>query len=182
MPDGNGHRPTPPYFAFRTLLNTLERMEEPGPPPRIDRTFLDNMSGAGQTQFIAGLKSIGLAGENGKVTEKLIELVNQRDNRKALITQLLRERYPEAVELGKTTATAGQLEETFNEVYGVRGDTARKAIAFYLKAAEYAEDIPLSPKLQDAQRQAVERDDRRHSAARKEKPGQRWRPEPSQWN
>src|SRR5439155_10304872 len=61
--------------------------------------------------------------------------------------EVLRERYPEAVELGKTNATTGQLIEVFRD-YGAQGDTARKAIAFYLQAAKFAGDIPLSPLFQ----------------------------------
>jgi hypothetical protein len=134
----------PPYFAFKTLTNMIISMEEHGPPNRVDRSFLKGMSGAGQTQFIAGLKSLGLIGENGEVQPKLVELVNNADERPARIGQVLRERYPEAVELGKGNATTGELVEAFAG-YGVRGDTARKAIAFYLQAAKYAGDVPLSP-------------------------------------
>jgi hypothetical protein len=134
----------PPYFAFKTLTNMLVQMEEHGPPNRVDRTFLRGMSGAGQTQFIAGLRSLGLIDEDGAVQPRLVEMVTKPDDRPAILRQILRERYPEAVELGRTNATTGELVEIFNG-YGAKGDTARKAIAFYLQAAEYAGDIPLSP-------------------------------------
>jgi hypothetical protein len=50
----------------------------------------------------------------------------------------------------KSSATScgsvtGELVDVFREEHGVQGDTARKAIAFYLQAAKYAGDIPLSP-------------------------------------
>jgi hypothetical protein len=122
----------------------VAQMEEHGPPNRIDRTFLSGMSGAGQTQFMHGLRSLGLIDEDGKVQPRLAELVGQSDDRPALVGQILREHYPEAVELGKGNATTGELVEVFKS-YGVQGDTARKAIAFYLAAARYAEDIPISP-------------------------------------
>ena len=82
-------RPPPPYFAFKTLTNTIEKMEEHGPPNRVDRTFLTGMSGAAQTQFIAGLKSLGLISndEKGIVQPALMELVNNPDDRPALIGQ-----------------------------------------------------------------------------------------------
>lgn len=134
----------PPYFAFRTLLNTIERMEEHGPPTRIDRSFLSAMSGAGQSQFMAGLRSLGLISEDGTVQPRLAEMVNNRESRKQILGEILREHYPEAVELGTKNATTGELVEVFRD-YGVQGDTARKAIAFYLKAAQFAEDVPLSP-------------------------------------
>lgn len=136
----------PPYFAFKTLTNMIEKMEEHGPPNRVDRTFLSGMSGAGQTQFIAGLKSLGLISDpDGTVQPTLTEIVSKPDERPALIGQLLRARYPEAVALGETPATTGELVEIFKDKYGVQGDTARKAIAFYLQAAKYAGDVPLSP-------------------------------------
>lgn len=135
----------PPYFAFKTLTNMLVKMEEHGPPTRIDRTFLPEMSGAGQTQFIAGLKSLRLIDDDGVVQQRLIDLVDRPDERPALIGQTLRERFPEAVALGeKGNTTTGELQDAF-KAYGVHGDTARKAISFYLAAAKYAADIPLSP-------------------------------------
>ena len=134
----------PPYFAFKTLTNTITKMEEVGPPNRIDRYFLSAMSGAGQTQFIAGLKSLGLIDDEGALQPQFVEIVAKPVERPALIGQVLHERYSEAVELGKSNATTGELLEVF-QGYGVQGDTARKAIAFYLKAAEFAGDIPLSP-------------------------------------
>ena len=137
-------KPPPPYFAFKTLTNMIVKMEEHGPPNRVDRTFLTGMSGAGQTQFIAGLKSLGLIDEDGAVQPALVEMVQKPDERPALIGKLLRDRYPKAVALGEGNATTGQLIDVFKE-YGVQGDTARKAIAFYLKAAEFAGDIPVSP-------------------------------------
>jgi Family of unknown function (DUF5343) len=136
---------TAAYFAFKTLTNMVVKMEEHGPPNRVDRTFLSEMSGAGQTQFIAGLKALGLLDEDGRVQPRLTELVSNPEDRPKIIGQILRERYPKAVALGEGNATTGELVEVFKEAHGVQGDTARKAIAFYLQAAKYAGDIPLSP-------------------------------------
>jgi hypothetical protein len=138
----------PPYFAFRTLTNTLDLMKDKGVPNRVDRTFLVGMSGAGQTQFIAGLKALGLIDANGKVQPRLIEMAQAGPSeRKRILGEIIKETYPEAVELGKTNATTGELVEVFKD-YGLTGDTARKAIAFYLNAARYAGEIPLSPMFQ----------------------------------
>lgn len=138
----------PPYFAFKTLTNVMDDMKERGVPNRIDRTFLVGMSGAGQTQFIAGLKSLGLIDSAGTVQDRFTQMVaGNLGDRRRILAEVLQERYPEAVELGKTNATTGQLVEVFRD-YGVSGDTARKAIAFYLNAARYAGDIPLSPMFQ----------------------------------
>jgi Family of unknown function (DUF5343) len=135
-----------PYFAFKTLGNVADRMKPVGPPPQIDRSVLPGMSGAGQTQFIAGLKFLDFIDESGKVQPRFAEYV-QADTagRKRIMGEIIREKYPEAVELGSQNATTEQLINVFTENYGVkRGDTARKAIGFYLNAARYAEDVPVS--------------------------------------
>lgn len=141
---GTSAKTPPPYFAFKTLLNTMEDMRKRAIPNRIDRTFLSGMSGAGQTQFIAGLRSLGLIDAAGTVSDRFKEMVNASpEDRQRLMGEILQERYPEAVELGKTNATTGELVDVFRK-YGVQGDTARKAIAFYLQAAKYAGNVPLS--------------------------------------
>jgi hypothetical protein len=142
--DAAAPRQTPPYFAFKTLLRTLEDMEEHGPPPRLDRSYLRGMSGAGQTQFLGGLRSLGLIDAEGNAQDSLRALVAQKDQRPQLMAQLIEQHYAEAVELGKTNATTGQLQDVFRDVYNAKGDTARKAIAFFLQAAEYA-GVKVSP-------------------------------------
>lgn len=138
-------RDTVPYFAFRTLLNTLEDMKKRAIPNRIDRSFLTGMSGAGQTQFIGGLRGLGLIDAAGNVQPRLRDMVNaDSKERQRLLGEVLRATYPEAVELGKTNSTTGELVEVFRKHYGVSGDTARKAIAFYLQAAKFAGDVPVS--------------------------------------
>jgi len=139
----------PPVFAFKTLLNQLDYMKERGVPARIDRSFLIGMSGAGQAQYITGLRSLGLIDATGAVSDRLIQMANGAvSDRRGLLREILRERYAKAIELGKTNATTGMLVELFREEYGATGDTARKGIAFYLNAARYAGDVPLSPMFQ----------------------------------
>lgn len=147
--DPAGAVTVPPYFSFNTLTNQLDFMKERGVPERIDRTFLVGMSGAAQTQYMTGLRSMNLIDAAGVVQPILTDLVNAAPaERKRLLSTLLKERYAKAVELGTKNATTGQLVELFREEYGATGDTARKAIAFYLKAARYVGDIPLSPLFQ----------------------------------
>ena len=135
----------PPYFAFKTLINQLDSMKERGIPARIDRSFLIGMAGAGQTQFMTGMRSLGLMDAAGSVDPKLAALANASvTERKRLLCEILRDRYAKAVELGKTNATTGQLVELWKDEYGATGDTARKGISFYLQAAAYAGDVPVS--------------------------------------
>ncbi len=143
MPQNPGDALPPPYFAFKTLTNLLVRMEEHGPPPRIDRSFLSNISFSVQPQVMAGLRSLGLIEPDGEVRPLLAQLAQQPDERPRLIGEILRNRFPEAVELGEHKATHQQLEEVFKG-YGVTGETLRKAVGFYLQAADYAQ-LPVSP-------------------------------------
>jgi hypothetical protein len=133
---------TPPYSAFRTILNLVERTEKGAAPPRIDRSFLSGSEG-GKTQTLSALKSLGLIGKQGEVTPKLTTLVKNPANRPDLFRALLESHYPDQIALSGVHATQRQLEESFkkNELVG---DTRRKAIAFYLHAAKYAH-LPLSP-------------------------------------
>jgi hypothetical protein len=142
VPDDN-EMAAPPYISFRTLLNLIERMADEGVPRRIDRSFLSQLSGGYQTQVLAALRGLGLMGDDGRVTDRLLALVQRPNERKALIAEILRERYPEAIALGEANATQDELAEQFKRS-GITGATLRKAIAFYLHASNFA-GIPVSP-------------------------------------
>jgi len=132
-----------PYISFRTLLNLIERMADEGIPRRIDRSYLSGLSGGYQTQVMAALRGLSLINDEGTVAPSLIDLVQQPNSRKAILRQILMGRYPEAVRLGESNATQAELEDSFRP-FGITGTTLRKAVAFYLHAAEFAE-IPVSP-------------------------------------
>jgi Family of unknown function (DUF5343) len=134
---------TPPYISFAQLQNVLERMRNEGVPSRVDRSYLGSWSGSAQAQFLKAARSLGLIDDFGRPTETLKHLVREPDNRPALIAQIINEKYPDALALGKT-ATQQQLEEVFRGYDGISGSTTRKAITFYLHAAKYA-GIELSP-------------------------------------
>ena len=126
---------TPPYIAWRTLLNLIERLET-NTPPQIDRTFLTG-SNQSRTQTLNALKSLELIKEDGTLTDSLMELVEAGSERPAAIRRMLEKFFPKPVELGKVNGTHQQLEDAFEE-YGVSGSTLRKAVSFYLKGAAYA--------------------------------------------
>lgn len=131
----------PPYISFRTLLNLVEKMADQGTPPRIDRTFLSGSEG-GKTQVLAALRSLGFIDGDGNVTPLLTRMVKNPAERGQIVKELLEENFPEPVRLGSINATQGQLQDAF-KAYGISGDTMRKAIAFYLRAAEFA-GVPVS--------------------------------------
>jgi hypothetical protein len=131
----------PPYIAFQNLLNLVQRLEA-NMPPRIDRSFLTG-SGAANTQTLNALRALGLIDAAGVVQAPLIQLAKNAEERPRIVGDMLTTLYSKPVELGKINATQKQLEEAFEEL-GVTGDTRRKAIAFFLKAAKYAK-LPMSP-------------------------------------
>ncbi|MCA1704979.1 MAG: hypothetical protein LC808_17640 [Actinobacteria bacterium] len=137
------HTFTPPYLPFSTFIGFLDKLGEHDIPPRIDRSVMDSMSGTTQSFLLAALRSFDLVGENFEVRPTLERLALNPDERPQLIGDLLRHYYAEQIKLGTETATSGQLAESFRN-YDLSGETVRKAIRFFLHAAEFA-GIKLSP-------------------------------------
>ncbi len=54
---------TPPYVAYKTLSNFLDRFKQ-GLPGRIDRGLMGSMSGAAQSQVTTALRFLGMISEN----------------------------------------------------------------------------------------------------------------------
>lgn len=132
-----------PYVSFKSLVRLFDRMGSEGIPARIDRSYLSGMSGGYQSQLLASLRVLGLIRDDGTVTEDLQHLASKPDERPEKLKTLLEGLYPKPIELGRVNATQAQLVEAFKE-YGISGSTLRKAIAFYLEAAQFA-GIPISP-------------------------------------
>jgi hypothetical protein len=137
--NGSGAKLAPPYFPWPTLLTLVQRMATEGPPTRIDKSYLDNQSGGMQTAILSGLRWLGLISDDGRLTEAFIKLAEADEaERKEAIADLLRSRYGSIIELGTQNATQLELEEAFKAELGAQGETRRKAVSFYLKAAQYA--------------------------------------------
>ena len=94
--------------------------------------------------------------------------------------QLLHEHYGPIIELGRQHSTAQQLMDRWKETYGQEGETRRKAITFFMHAADFA-GIQLSPLWEQhvaaAARQASRASGSRRSTSRV--PKQRTRQEPT---
>jgi hypothetical protein len=133
---------SPPYISFRTLMNAIQRMEAEGMPSRLDRSYLSNLPWSSQNHFLAACRSLELIDEAGRPTPALILMVEDPAKRSTTIAKLLHEFYPGPTGLSQN-ATQAELEEAF-KAYGLSGSTARKAVAFFLHAAAYAE-VLLSP-------------------------------------
>jgi len=134
---------TPPYnVAWSTFNHFLEGIDPETLPPKIDRSYLNTMSGNTQTYLISALRSFELIGPDREATPALKELAKNPDGRPAMIADLLGRYYPEIIELGKNNATVAQLDDAFRK-WGLAGNTIRKAATFYMHAAQYA-GVPLS--------------------------------------
>lgn len=134
---------TPPYMSFTGFLAVLDKMIEHGPPDQIDRDFFGNASGSRVAQTMSALRFFGLVDDKKKPTSALGELVPPNTRRERM-RKLIETHYPDAVALGSSKATQAQLDKVF-AARGLRASgTLRKAVTFYLQAAEFT-GIPVSP-------------------------------------
>lgn len=135
---------TPPYIAFKTVTTLVDRMVREEPPSRIDKSYLDTFSGGYQSQVLAALHSLDLLEPDGRLADRLKLLVKADEpGRKAIVGEMVREFYPDALALG-TNATQQQLLDAFSAMSAkVTGDTRRKAIAFFLNACQFS-GVPVS--------------------------------------
>jgi hypothetical protein len=117
-------------------------MEGEGVPSKIDKYFLSNMAGGTQNHFRHALRSLGLIDDEDRSTDALQALVSTPDQRKAMFGELLRERFPRLVELD-INASKSDFISVLEDAGMKSSETQRKAIGFYVAAAEYA-GIPVS--------------------------------------
>lgn len=141
MAEAEGPQPRkgsmPPYIAFKTLTDVVDRMAEEGPPTRVDATYLDNYAGGYRPTVIGNLQSMGLLKKTLEPEQKLLDLVAATEpDRKALYAALFRDLYPDILSMA-LNSTQGEFLEAFAS-RGASGDTRRKAISFFLKGCNYA--------------------------------------------
>lgn len=129
--------PLPPYIAFKTLIDLIERMEREEPPTRVDPTYLDTYAGGYRPTVISNLQTLGLLTKTGEPTELLLGLVSADEvTRKELMAKMLGDVYADVLALPKNS-TQGQFLDAFTG-RGAQGDTRRKAVSFFLKACKNA--------------------------------------------
>ncbi|MFC2000729.1 hypothetical protein ACFLXE_08285 [Chloroflexota bacterium] len=145
----SGISTAPPYVSFKTFLSFLDWPIEDNIelPNQLDRSFWSKrMSGSRGPQLMGALRFLYLVDENNRPLSDLEEMVQDqtlgREIRKRILRQQLQKCYEgtlHGLDLEKTTS--GQLEERFRK-YSITGETLRKAVAFFIQAAEYC-GIPL---------------------------------------
>ncbi|MCX5998561.1 MAG: hypothetical protein NTU41_02935, partial [Chloroflexi bacterium] len=134
-----GRQATPPYVSFRTFLNFLDWLNEDGVPSRIDRSFWgERLSGANGPQLMGALRFFRLLDMDSRPRPELEEMARDPARRRIMIHDRMLECYGDAVKgLTLERASLGELRDRFR-VYSIDGETLRKALAFFVHAAEYS--------------------------------------------
>jgi Family of unknown function (DUF5343) len=134
-----------PYISFLTLTNLIDWLSEVGIPLQLDRSFWgQKFSGAVGAQLMTTLRFFDLL-DGDKPQPALEELVAASpEDRKRRMAVLIREKYSPIFSIGELErVTPKQILDTLQVAYNVSGDTARKALSFFINACKYA-DIGLS--------------------------------------
>ncbi|HSY33123.1 MAG TPA: hypothetical protein VLA42_14145 [Verrucomicrobiae bacterium] len=106
---------------------------------------------------MSAYRYFGLVNANDESTPDLVLLAQHPEKRSAKLRDMIKDQYLLVLEKGDITkSTMRMLEDAFGAVYAVQGDTKQKAIAFFLKAAKFA-DMPLSPYLLTQLREAAKK-------------------------
>ncbi len=127
----------PPYVAYKTLSNFLDRFKQ-GVPARIDRGLMGSMSGAAQSQVTTALRYLGMISDKGIPQPLLHRYVSgQEDERRVALLEALTRSYPflfgDHFDLAR--ATAQQLREAFETNTSATGETLGRCMAFFKDAA-----------------------------------------------
>jgi hypothetical protein len=132
------------YIAFSSFKNSIDQLSN-GVPNVIDRSVFPGMSGGVQNQLFAGMRFLGLIDDKSVPLPALLELaVPDEAARKTQLKEILQRSYAQLFALDLMKSTPAQLLEKMRTAYGVSGDTAEKAMRFFLSACQYV-GIPISP-------------------------------------
>lgn len=146
-----GH-PVVPYVPFKTFLTAVDALEA-GLPNQLDRSVWPSYSGAIQGQLLGAFRFLGLMDEGHCPTPALADLVSKRGARRELLRGLIERHYRTLVALDLTRTSPRQLDEALRQ-YGLSGATHKKAVSFFLQAAQFA-GMPLSVLLKAKTRTAA---------------------------
>ena len=95
---------------------------------------------------MVAFRFFGLIDEKDEPTKDLVNLVEHPQLRVQGVERMMRLSYPRIFDEHDLTKTTPKMLEDAMSLYGVQGDTRRKAVAFFLRAAKYAE-LPMHPLL-----------------------------------
>ena len=137
--------PTPPYVAYKTLQNFLERFSQ-GVPGRIERSLMGTMSGAVQSQITTTLKYLGFISDNNVPQDEMKRyVVAPADQQAKIMRAVLTQKYPFIFgdDFDFSSATGSMVRERFEEHTTATGETIDRCISFLKDAAQVA-GMPVS--------------------------------------
>ncbi|HKQ33835.1 MAG TPA: DUF5343 domain-containing protein, partial [Nitrospiraceae bacterium] len=124
----------------RIMSNFIDWLREVGVPTRIDRSFWGRrLSGSSGTYLVSALRFLDLLDAEDRPTIPLEEIVKDKEKGKALLRERLMSAYGPVLEgLNLERASFGELQNRFDAEFELKGDTLRKAVTFFVHAAEHA--------------------------------------------
>ena len=126
----------PAYIAFKTFLTAIETFEQ-GMPPTIERSVWHTFSGGLQSHTLNAFKFLGLVDEKGAPQPILQKIVHAKgEERKAILKEIIDNKYSKALQLGRNNASFQQLQDHFR-ASGITGGTLEMAVRFFLDACNY---------------------------------------------
>lgn len=142
--EGTEGRIPPAYGSYPSLMKIIDRMQQHGIPPVLDRSFFGNQSGSLTAQQRGSLRFLNLIDADFRPTDEMKMLVlSDEEGRKDILRQLAKEAYADQLKLAEINGTQGQLAESFRKM-GITGSTVDRAISFFLTLAEDL-GLPTSP-------------------------------------
>lgn len=133
-----------PYLPFLTFQGAIEALEQ-GIPKKLDRTIWRTQSGIVQTQILMAFRFFDMVDDEDRPTGLLHLLVEDKENRPAALQSIMQSSYSALLKHDLTKMSPKMVEDEM-EQYNVTGETKRKAVTFFLKAAKFA-GIPMHPLL-----------------------------------
>jgi hypothetical protein len=89
------------------------------------------------SQMLQAFRFLRLVGMDGQVTADLRFLIEHPESRRAVLSKVLRAAYPELLSNNGDAIPLGTVEDFMSRM-GLSGSTRRKAVMFFLGAADYA--------------------------------------------
>jgi hypothetical protein len=133
-----------PYLPFLSFKGAIEALEQ-GVPKKLDRTIWRTQSGIMQTQILMAFRFFEMVDEEDRPTGLLHLLVGDKESRPEALRTMIQSSYANLLKHDLTKMSPKMVEDEM-EQYNVTGETKRKAVTFFLKAAKFA-DIPMHPLL-----------------------------------
>jgi len=143
----------PPYLSGTTFFNFVEAHRRTQ-PTRIDRSIMTILAGCDHAKILRALRFFELIRQDGTPTERFSSLKDlEGDELQTAWQDSLRKAYPYLFsDFNLEKATQGQIEERFRE-QGIKGDTVRKAVTFFITLARLA-GLKLSPYFKQTRQRA----------------------------